>query len=124
MKCPVEIEFAVNLEHSPQIFHVLQIRPISADSLNAQVEWDKIDESGAFLRSGAHAWRDPVLGVCRHESGMVTVLMRYEQAVYLSAAADQRLLGVYTCVQNQGIVPGSQDVSVAMTAGSNHIKAH
>ena len=52
MKCPVEIEFAVNLEHSPQIFHVLQIRPISADSLNAQVEWDKIDESGAFLRSG------------------------------------------------------------------------
>ena len=52
MKCPVEIEFAVNLEHSPQIFHVLQIRPISADSLNAQVEWDKVDESGAFLRSG------------------------------------------------------------------------
>ncbi len=52
MKCPVEIEFAVNLEHNPQIFHVLQIRPISADSLNAKVEWDKIDDSGAFLRSG------------------------------------------------------------------------
>ncbi|MBR4432194.1 MAG: phosphoenolpyruvate synthase, partial [Paludibacteraceae bacterium] len=52
IKCPVEIEFAVNLEHSPQIFHVLQIRPISADSLNAKVEWDKIDETNAILRSG------------------------------------------------------------------------
>ena len=51
IKCPVEIEFAINLEHDPQIFHVLQIRPISADSLNAQVEWDKIDENGAFLKS-------------------------------------------------------------------------
>ena len=53
IKCPVEIEFAVNLEHEPQIFHVLQIRPISADSLNAKVEWSQIDESGAFLRSGS-----------------------------------------------------------------------
>ena len=52
IKCPVEIEFAVNLEHEPQIFHVLQIRPISADSLNAKVEWDQIDASGAFLCSG------------------------------------------------------------------------
>ena len=52
IKCPVEIEFAVNLEREPQIFHVLQIRPISADSLNAKVEWDKIDETGALLRSG------------------------------------------------------------------------
>ena len=52
INCPVEIEFAVNLEHDPQIFHVLQIRPISADSLNAKVEWEKIDETNAFLRSG------------------------------------------------------------------------
>ena len=52
IKTPVEIEFAVNLEHEPRIFHVLQIRPISADSLNAKVEWEKVDENGAFLRSG------------------------------------------------------------------------
>ncbi|MBR6304683.1 MAG: phosphoenolpyruvate synthase [Paludibacteraceae bacterium] len=52
IKTPVEIEFAVNLEHDPQIFHVLQIRPISADSLTAKVEWESIDEEGAFLRSG------------------------------------------------------------------------
>ena len=52
IKTPVEIEFAVNLEHEPQIFHVLQIRPISADSLTANVNWDAIDESNALLRSG------------------------------------------------------------------------
>ena len=52
IKAPIEIEFAVNLEHEPQIFHVLQIRPISADSLNAKVAWETIDETGAFLRSG------------------------------------------------------------------------
>ncbi len=52
IKTPIEIEFAVNLEHDPQIFHVLQIRPISSDSLNASVEWEKIDENGAILKSG------------------------------------------------------------------------
>ena len=52
IKTPIEIEFAADLEHDPQIFHVLQIRPISADSLKASVEWDKIDESDAILRSG------------------------------------------------------------------------
>ncbi len=51
IKTPIEIEFAVNLEHEPQIFHVLQIRPISADSLTAKVDWDRVDETGAFLRS-------------------------------------------------------------------------
>ena len=53
IKCPVEIEFAVNLECDPQIFHVLQIRPISSDSLTAKVDWDKIDDTDAFLRSGS-----------------------------------------------------------------------
>ena len=52
IKCPVEIEFAVNLEREPQIFHVLQIRPISSDSLTAKVDWETIDQTGAFLRSG------------------------------------------------------------------------
>lgn len=52
IKTPIEIEFAVNLEHDPQIFHVLQIRPISADSLKANVDWNTIDERGAILKSG------------------------------------------------------------------------
>ncbi len=51
MKCDVEIEFAANLESSPAIFNVLQIRPISTDSLSAEVDWDKADASSAFLTS-------------------------------------------------------------------------
>lgn len=51
MKCPVEIEFAANLEVMPAEFRVLQIRPISADSLSAKVDWDQIDDSGSWIRS-------------------------------------------------------------------------
>lgn len=57
MKCPVEIEFAANLEHTPAIFNVLQIRPISADSLTAKVDWSTIDQSSPLLLS------DNALGV-------------------------------------------------------------
>ncbi len=53
MKCPVEIEFAANLDHEPRIFNVLQIRPISADSLSAVVDWDEIDTNHSFLRSAS-----------------------------------------------------------------------
>ncbi|MBQ0033827.1 MAG: phosphoenolpyruvate synthase, partial [Bacteroidales bacterium] len=51
MKCPVEIEFACNLETTPAIFNVLQIRPISADSLQARVDWDAIDQTDPLLIS-------------------------------------------------------------------------
>ena len=72
IKTPVEIEFAVNLEHEPQIFHVLQIRPISADSLTAKVEWEKVDETGAFLRSGN------ALGVGKTEDVCDIIYLRKE----------------------------------------------
>ena len=72
IKTPVEIEFAVNLEHEPQIFHVLQIRPISADSLTAKVEWEKVDETGAFLCSGN------ALGVGKTEDVTDIIYLRKE----------------------------------------------
>ncbi|MBR6017369.1 MAG: phosphoenolpyruvate synthase [Paludibacteraceae bacterium] len=72
IKCPVEIEFAVNLEHDPQIFHVLQIRPISADSLTAKVDWNKVDESHALLRS------DNALGVGQIEGVRDIIYLRRE----------------------------------------------
>ena len=56
MKCCVEIEFAANLDKPADMsstFHVLQIRPISSDSRNAEVDWNGVDDSGAFLRSGS-----------------------------------------------------------------------
>ena len=72
MKCPVEIEFAVNLEHDPQIFHVLQIRPISSDSLTAKVDWNTIDQTNSFLRSGN------ALGVGQVEDVQDIIYLRQE----------------------------------------------
>ena len=55
MKCGVEIEFAADLDHDgdSSLFNVLQIRPISTDSRNAEVDWDDIDDSAAVIRSGS-----------------------------------------------------------------------
>ena len=52
MNCGVEIEFAAELESG--LFNVLQVRPISADSLeDANVDWNKIDTSGSMVNSGS-----------------------------------------------------------------------
>ena len=56
MKCCVEIEFAANLDKPAgrsSTFHVLQIRPISSDSLDTEVDWNTVDDSDAFIRSGS-----------------------------------------------------------------------
>ena len=49
MICSVELEFAADLEN--RVFNLLQIRPISSDSVNTEVDWNKIDDSDAFIRS-------------------------------------------------------------------------
>ena len=49
MSCSVEIEFAAEL--STGLFNALQIRPISSDSLQAEVDWRTIDCSHAVVRS-------------------------------------------------------------------------
>jgi len=51
MKCPVEIEFAADLSQEVALFNVLQIRPISADSLTAKVDWDAIKITNPVLQS-------------------------------------------------------------------------
>lgn len=63
IKCPVEIEFAVNLEHEPVVFHVLQIRPISADGLTAKVDWEHVDCSQPIISSGSALGVGKVEGV-------------------------------------------------------------
>ena len=56
MKCGVELEFAADLDRGgdpnklPK-FNVLQIRPISVDSRNVNVDWDEIDTDGALIKS-------------------------------------------------------------------------
>jgi hypothetical protein len=49
MNCSVEIEFAAEL--STGLFNALQIRPISSDSLQAEVDWKEVDCSNAIVRS-------------------------------------------------------------------------
>lgn len=49
MNCCVEIEFAAEL--STGLFNVLQIRPISSDSMHAEVDWRGIDCTGALVTS-------------------------------------------------------------------------
>ena len=51
MKCSVELEYAADL--SSGNFVVLQVRPISADSLHAEVDWSSVDETDALVRSGS-----------------------------------------------------------------------
>lgn len=56
---PVEIEFAATIPSADEVsvFNILQIRPISADSLNAKVDWNKINQADPVILS------DSALGV-------------------------------------------------------------
>ena len=52
MNCDVEIEFAADVDKSGNtVFSVLQVRPVSVDTRFAEVNWDKVDMSGAILTS-------------------------------------------------------------------------
>ena len=54
MKCAVEIEFAAQVENDGNSsFNVLQIRPISADSRDAKINWEGVDDSSAILLSSS-----------------------------------------------------------------------
>ena len=63
MKCPVEIEFAANSDAETAVFNVLQIRPISADSLTVKVDWDTIDQSNPLILSNSALGVGKVEGV-------------------------------------------------------------
>ena len=55
-KCFVELEFAADLDVADDgkpVFNVLQIRPISADSMQVEVDWDSVDTSNAIIESGS-----------------------------------------------------------------------
>lgn len=54
MNCPVEIEFAANLNTpvgSPKIFNFLQIRPIVENEQTDDFPWDEVDKSECILYS-------------------------------------------------------------------------
>ena len=54
MRCPVEIEFAVNMDvpmGEKQVFNLLQIRPIIRNEESAKLDWSKVDVSNAIVYS-------------------------------------------------------------------------
>jgi hypothetical protein len=54
MRCPVEIEFAVNMDvpHGElQVFNFLQIRPIIRNEESAKLDWSKVDTSNSIVYS-------------------------------------------------------------------------
>ena len=54
MRCPVEMEFAVNMDvpnGEKRIFNLLQIRPIMDNDDNRAVDWSKIDKEDALIYS-------------------------------------------------------------------------
>ena len=54
MRCPVEIEFAVNMDvpmGEMQVFNLLQIRPIIRNEESAKLDWSQVDTSGAIVYS-------------------------------------------------------------------------
>ena len=54
MCCPVEIEFAINMDvpaGEMQIFNLLQIRPIIRNEESAKLDWTKVDISNAVVYS-------------------------------------------------------------------------
>jgi hypothetical protein len=91
VKCGVEIEFAANLDvgnDSPAIFNVLQVRPISADGLDAEVDWNGIDTDGALISSGSAigpGWIQGVRDIVYLRESAFDVLKTREMAAELKA---------------------------------------
>ena len=54
LRCPVEIEFAVNMDvepGAPKVFNFLQIRPIINEMDGARVDWDNVKVDDALIYS-------------------------------------------------------------------------
>ena len=51
VNCDIEMEFAAEPADNPATFNILQIRPISIDGMYSEVDWSRVEEEGAFLRS-------------------------------------------------------------------------
>ena len=91
VKCGVEIEFAANLDvgpDSPAIFNVLQVRPISADGLDAEVDWNDIDTDNALVSSGSAigpGWIQGVHDIVYLKESAFDVLKTREMATELKA---------------------------------------
>ena len=89
MNCNVEIEFAADVDRAGNtVFSVLQVRPISVDTRFAEVNWDKVDMSGAILTSACAlgtGWVEGVQDVVYVRKEGWDVLKTYDIAREVSA---------------------------------------
>lgn len=76
LRCPVEIEFAVNMDvepGAPKVFNFLQIRPIINSLDESKVDWDKITTDDALIYS------DCALGVGEIKNLEHIVYMKFDK---------------------------------------------
>ena len=76
LRCPVEIEFAVDMDvepGAPRLFNFLQIRPIINSLDESKVDWDKIDTSDALIYS------ECALGVGEIKNLQYVVYMKFDR---------------------------------------------
>ncbi len=88
MRCPVEIEFAVNMDvpaGEMQIFNLLQIRPIIRNEESAKLDWSKVDTSGAVVYS------ENALGIGLMRDIRRVVYMKFDKfsSLYTQKIADE-----------------------------------
>ncbi len=76
MRCPVEIEFAVNMDvpaGDMQIFNLLQIRPIIRNEESVKLDWSKIDTSDAIIYS------ESALGIGMMRDISTVIYMKFDE---------------------------------------------
>lgn len=100
MRCPVEIEFAVNMDvpaGEMQIFNLLQIRPIIRNEESAKLDWSQVDTSGAVVYS------ENALGIGLMRDIKRIVYMRFDKfsTLYTQQIADE-LMQINNRMRDEG----------------------
>ena len=100
MRCPVEVEFAVNMDVDPgrqRIFNLLQIRPIIDNQDNRPIDWSREDTSRALI------YGESALGIGRMTEIADIVYVRSEtfSSLVTEKIADE-LLGLNARLHDEG----------------------
>ena len=127
MRCPVEVEFTVNMDVAPgrqRIFNLLQIRPIIDNQDNRPIDWSREDTSRALI------YGESALGIGRMTEIADIVYVRSEtfSSLVTEKIADE-LLGLNARLHDEGrsyilVGPGrwgSSDPYLGMPVKWTHI---
>ena len=127
MRCPVEVEFAVNMDVAPgqrQVFNLLQIRPIIDNQDNRSIDWNEVDASRALI------YGEQALGIGQMTDIADIIYVKSEAFDSLSTEKiAEELLPLNTRMRDQGrpyilVGPGrwgSSDPFLGVPVKWNHI---